>query len=109
MRRGSQERESWRKSWDGSRLRRLPLPKRPEAEGLKRGRTDAVGAPVHAENESVAPGGDQVAVAVRADTPVLIMLFDVTPDLLEVTDDLPAWAQKEIVGNHRPLTTAVLS
>jgi len=97
------------KSWNGTRLRRLPLPERPEAVGLERGRTDAVGAVVHAEEESVAPGGDQVAVAVRAETPVLVMLFDVTPDLLQVTDDLPAWAQKEIFGNHRRFATAVLS
>ena len=93
-------------SWNGTRLRRIPLPQRPEAKGLERGRTDAVGAAVHAEKESVGPGGNQVAVTVRTDTPVLVMLFDVTPDLLQVTDDLPAWAEKEIFGNHRPFATA---
>jgi hypothetical protein len=87
----------------------LPLPERAEAEGLERGRTDAVGAPVHAEDESVAPGGDQVAIAVGTETPVLVMLFDVTPDLLQVTDDLPTWAEKKVFGNHHPLATAVLS
>src|SRR3970282_799171 len=88
------------KSWNGTRLCRFPLPERPEAVGLERGRTEAVGAVVHAEEESVAPGGDQVAVAVRVDTPVLVMLFGVTPDPLQVTDDLPAWALKYIFCNH---------
>src|SRR3990172_4604813 len=93
-------------SWNGTRLRWITLPEGPEAEGLERSRADAVGAAVYAEEESVGPGGDQVAVAVGAETPVLVMLFDVTPNLLQVKDDLPAWAEKEIlviiVGSLQP-------
>ena len=103
---GVRSERAHKNSWNGTSLRRIPLPERPEAEGLERGRTDTVGAVVHAEKESVGPGGDQVAVAVRTDTPVLVMLFDVTPDLLEITDDVPAWAEKEIFGNHRRFATA---
>ena len=96
-------------SCNGTRLRWITLPEGPEAEGLERSRADAVGAAVYAEEESVGPGGDQVAVAVGAETPVLVMLFDVTPNLLQVTDDLPAWAEKEIFGNHSRFATAVSS
>jgi hypothetical protein len=35
--------------------------------------------------------------------PVFIMFFDVVPDVLEIAEDLTAWAKEEIFGDHVPL------
>lgn len=46
------------------------------------------------------PSGDLVAAAMRTDTPVSVMLFNESADLLEIGDDLTVWAQKEIFRDH---------
>lgn len=82
-------------------LRNAPLPQRPKPERSKGGRTNAVDAAVHAEQKAVGlPSGDLVAAAMRTDTPVFVMLFNESADLLETGDDLAVWAQKEIFRDH---------
>lgn len=82
-------------------LRNAPLPQRPEPERSKGRRTNAVDAAVHAEEKAVGlPSGDLVTAAMRTDTPVFVMLFNESPDLLEIGDDLAVWAQKEVFRNH---------
>ena len=92
---------------EGCGLPDLPSPERPEFEGVEGGRTNAVGAPVHAEKEPVGlPARDEVAPAVGTETVVGIMLFNVPADFVKARHDLTARAEKEVLGNHgTPLVT----
>jgi hypothetical protein len=93
---------------EGCGLPDLPSPERPEFEGVERGRANAVGAPVHAEKESVGlPARNEVAPAVGTETVVGIMLFNVAADLVETRHDLAARAEKEVLGNHGTSLVAV--
>ena len=49
----------------------------------------------------ILPGGDQVAAAEETEIAVIVMQFDIPPDLLQGAEDLTGWRKKEIVSNHR--------
>lgn len=86
---------------EGCGLHDLPSPERPELEGVEGGGANAVGAPVHAEKEPVGLSArDEVAPAVRTETVVGIMFFNVPADLGKARHDLSARAEKEVLGNH---------
>lgn len=46
------------------------------------------------------PGGDQIAAAIRANTAVAVMLFNVSANLVESAQELAIGPEKEIVSNH---------
>ncbi len=80
-----------------------PLPEGPEPEGFGGSGANTIDAAVYAEDKSVAlPGGNQIATAVRAQTAVAEMLFNVATDLIEIIDDIATRREKEIISNHGP-------